>query len=137
MVNPSKCIISSSARAEEQKIKHIVKEIIMNRLKIAQYIALGATAFSVIGGILGGMSGSDFGAILMVIGFVAGLVSYIFGGLGTAIRMAGGIAKWGWIIVPFPYDILTFILSFIFAIFAFVFLPIIPVRKAYKESMRF
>lgn len=109
----------------------------MNRLKIAQYIALGATAFSVIGGILGGMSGSDFGAILMVIGFVAGLVSYIFGGLGTAIRMAGGIAKWGWIIVPFPYDILTFILSFIFAIFAFVFLPIIPVRKAYKESMRF
>lgn len=37
----------------------------MNRLKIAQYIALGATALSVIGG------------------------------LGTAIKMAGGIAKWG------------------------------------------
>lgn len=107
----------------------------MNRLKIAQYIALGATAFSGIGGILGGLSGSDFGAILMCVGFIAGLVSYIFGGLGTAIKMAGGIAKWGWIVVPFPYDIMTFILSFIFAIFAFVFFPIIPVRKAYKESM--
>ncbi len=99
----------------------------MNRLKIAQYIALGATALSVIGGLLGGLSGSEFGATLMSIGFVAGLVSYIFGGLGTAIKMAGGIAKWGWIIVPFPYDIMTFIFSFIFAIFAFVFLPIIPV----------
>ena len=107
----------------------------MNRLKIAQYIALGATALSVIGGLLGGLSGSEFGAVLMCIGFVAGLVSYIFGGLGTAIKMAGGIAKWGWIIVPFPYDILTFIFSFIFAILTFVFLPIIPVRKAYKESM--
>lgn len=107
----------------------------MNRLKIAQYIALGATAFSVIGGILGGLSESEFGTILMGIGFIAGLVSYVFGGLGTAIKMAGGIAKWGWIVVPFPYDIMTFILSFIFAILAFVFLPILPVRKAYKESM--
>lgn len=107
----------------------------MNRLKIAQYIALGATALSVIGGLLGGMSGSEIGTVLMGLGFVTGLVSYIFGGLGTAIRMAGGIAKWGWIIVPFPYDIMTFVCSFIFAIFAFVFLPIIPVRKAYKESM--
>jgi len=107
----------------------------MNRLQIAQHIALGATALSVIGGLVGGMSGSDFGMILMCIGFVAGLVSYIFGGLGTAIKMAGGIAKWGWIVVPFPYDIMTFIMSFVSAIFAFIFLPIIPVRKAYKESM--
>ncbi len=107
----------------------------MNRLQIAQYIALGATAFSVIGGLLGGLSGSNVGAALMVIGFIGGLLSYILGGLGSAMRMAGGIAKWGWIIAPFPVDIFTFILSFIFALFAFAFLPIIPVRKAYKESM--
>lgn len=105
----------------------------MNRLKIAQYIALGATALSVIGGILSA-NNAEFGGTLLGIGFLAGLVSYIFGGLGTAIRMAGGIAKWGWLIVPFPYDIMTFFMSFFFAIFAFVFLPIIPVRKAYKES---
>lgn len=109
----------------------------MNRLKIAQYIALGATAFSVIGGLVGGLSGSLFGETLMIIGLVAGLTSYIFGGLLTAIRMAGRIAKWGWIVVPFPFDILTFIIAFIYAIIAFVFLPIIPVRKAYKESMGF
>ena len=107
----------------------------MNRLQTAQYIALGATTLSVIGLLLGGTSGSVIGTALMCVGFMAGLVSYIFGGLGTAIKMAGGIAKWGWIVVPFPYDLITFGLSFIFAIIAFVFLPIIPVRKAYKESM--
>lgn len=106
----------------------------MDRLKIAQYIALGATALSVIGIILGVTTNSSSVASLMALGFIAGLVSYIFGGLGTAIKMAGGIAKWGWIVVPFPYDIMTFFLSFIFAIFTFIFLPIIPVRKAYKES---
>ena len=105
----------------------------MNRLKIAQYIALGATVVSIIGGILTA-NNIGFGGILLGIGFLTGIASYIFGGLLTAIKMAVGIAKWGWIIVPFPYDIMTFFMSFIFAIFAFVFLPIIPVRKAYKES---
>ncbi len=107
----------------------------MNRLQIAQYIALGATALSVIGGIAGGLSGSQVGEVIMGIGFILGLVSYIFGGLLTAIKMAGGIAKIGWVILPFPVDIFTFIVTLIFALFAFIFLPIIPVRKAYKESM--
>ena len=104
----------------------------MNRLKVAQYIALGATALSVIGLMLGS---TQFGGVLMSIGFMAGLVSYFFGGLGTAFKMAGKIAKWGWIIAPFPYDIVTFVFSFVIAIFVFLFIPIIPVRKAYKESM--
>ena len=104
----------------------------MNRLKIAQYIALGATVLSVVRGILSA-NNVGFGGALLGIGFLAGLVSYIFGGFGTAIRMACGIAKWGWIAVPFPFDIATFGISFIFAIYAFMFLPIIPVRKAYKK----
>ena len=104
----------------------------MNRLKIAQYIALGASVISVIGGILLAKS-VGFGGTLLAIGFFGGLVSYIFGGFGTAIRMACGIAKWGWIAAPFPFDIATFGISFIFAIYAFMFLPIIPVRKAYKK----
>lgn len=106
----------------------------MDRLKIAQYIALLATALSVVGGLIGGLSGSDFGAVMMCIGFVLGLASYFFGGFGTAIRMSAGIAKLGWVIVPFPFDIITFFFTFAFAIIAFVCLPIIPVRKAYKNS---
>ena len=109
----------------------------MNRLKIAQYIATGATVFSVIGALLGGISGNEFGEGLMMIGFMVGLVSYLFGGLGTAIKMAGGIAKWGWFVVPFPYDLVTVLCAFIFAIFVLLFLPIIPVRKAYKQSMHY
>lgn len=110
----------------------------MNRLKIAQYIALGATACTVIGFFLVRMAGAaaNIGLTMMVLGMMVGLVSYIFGGLLTAIKMAGGIATWGWIIVPFPYDIATFLISFTFALLAFLFLPIIPVRKAYKESMK-
>lgn len=107
----------------------------MNRLQIAQYIALGATAFSVVGFMLSSMAGLDFGMVLMMIGFIGGLASYIFGGLLTAIRMAGGIAKWGWFVVPFPYDLMTFFIALILALIAFIFLPIIPVRKAYKECM--
>lgn len=107
----------------------------MERLKIAQYIALGATACSVIGFFAGGMEGTTLGTILMTVGFIAGMVSYIFGGFGNAIKMAVKISKWGWFVVPFPYDILTFIISFIFAIVAFLYVPIIPVRKAYLDSM--
>ena len=105
----------------------------MNRLKIAQYIAFGATVLSVGGALIKGFSGSEMGIFLMCIGFFVSLVSYIFGGLGTAIKMAGGIAKWGLIAVPFPHNILLTIFSFMFALFSFVFLPIIPVRKAYKK----
>ena len=106
----------------------------MNRLQIAQYIALGATAFSLIGLCCGGLEGKTLGVALMGIGFFAGLVSYIFGGLGTALRMAWSIASWGWVLVPFPYRLMAVVFTMIFAVFAFIFVPIIPVRKAYKQS---
>ncbi|MDE7416189.1 MAG: hypothetical protein K2N44_07795 [Lachnospiraceae bacterium] len=108
----------------------------MNRWKIAQYIALGATVLSVLGFCLQNMAGLELGTILMGAGFVAGFISYIFGGLWTAVRMAGGIAKWGWVILPFPFDLVTFAAAFAFALMVFIYLPIIPVRKAYKESVR-
>lgn len=105
----------------------------MSRFRIAQYIALGATSLSIIGGILIA-NNVNLGGTLMILGLFFGLVSYLFGGLGTAIKMALKIAKWGWIVIPFPYDVTTGIISFVFAIVAFTFLPIIPVRKAYKEK---
>lgn len=107
----------------------------MNRLQIAQYIALAGTALTVIGIILYALIPSDFTGIIICLGMLIGMVSYLFGGLLTAIKMAGGIAKWGWIVVPFPYDLVTFVLAFMFAVIAFLFLPIIPVHKAYKEYM--
>lgn len=107
----------------------------MDRLKIAQYIALVGTAFTVIG-FIANTKGSQWAAILMGIGMVIGLVSYVFGGFLTALKMAGKIATIGWFIVPFPIDILTFIITLFMSFIIFMYLPIIPIRKAYKESLK-
>ena len=107
----------------------------MKRIQIAQYLALGATCLTVIGFILTGTVGGRFSMTMMGYGTLLGIISYFFGGFGTAVRMAGKIAKWGWLILPFPYDIVTGMVSFFISILVFVGLPIIPIRKAYKEMM--
>lgn len=107
----------------------------MNRFKIAQYIALVATALSVIGWLLWGVLGSQVGLTMIGIGALIGIVSYVFGGILTAFKMACGIAKWGWFVLPFPYGIVTFIGAFAIAIYVFICFPIIPVRKAYTENV--
>ena len=108
----------------------------MNRYVIAQIIALVATALSVIGFILVYKGINDsLGGTLVLVGFAVGIVSYLFGGLLTAIKMSAGIAKWGWFLVPFPLDILTFFVCLIVAFIVFIFIPIIPVRIAYKNNM--
>ena len=86
----------------------------MKRLEIAQYIALGATCMT-------------------VLGFVINLATQSRWSI-MAVKMAGKIAKWGWIILPFPYDIVTGLVAFFISIFVFMALPIIPIRKAYKEQ---
>lgn len=65
----------------------------VDRLKIAQYIALAATLLSIIGSILGAWSGSTVGSCFLSAGFITALVSYIFGGFGTAVSAALNIAK--------------------------------------------
>ena len=68
----------------------------MKRIEIAQYIALGATCLTVLGFVLSGIFGGRIPMSMMGYGVMAGIVSYFFGGFGTAVRMAGKIAKWGW-----------------------------------------
>jgi hypothetical protein len=111
-----------------------MRTLLDNRLKIAQIIAAVGTVFSLVGIFLNYQMGVEAGLSLMGLGILAAAAAYLFGGLFTAIRMAGGIAKWGWIVVPFPYDIVTFIVAFILALFAFLFVPIIPVRRAIREQ---
>lgn len=120
---------SSDKEKENKKMKK------MKRIEIAQYIALGATCLTVLGFVLSGIFGGRIPMSMMGYGVMAGIVSYFFGGFGTAVKMAGKIAKWGWLIVPFPYDIVTGMVSFFISIMVFIGLPIIPIRKAYKEQM--
>ena len=106
----------------------------MKRLEIAQYIALGATCMTVLGFVINLATQSRWSMTMCGYGVMIGLISYFFGGIKTAVKMAGKIAKWGWIILPFPYDIVTGLVAFFISIFLFMALPIIPIRKAYKEQ---
>jgi hypothetical protein len=108
----------------------------MDKFKTAQLIAVVASVLSVIGWGFGDQLGSAQDYILML-AIILSVVSYFFAGFVQAIKMSGKIAKWGWFVVPFPIDLVTGLLAFVFAILAFLFVPIIPVRKAYKESISF
>lgn len=106
----------------------------MKKMVIAQYIAIVATCMMVIGFLLNLATHTSFSASMFATGMMIGMISYFFGGFGTAVKMAGKIAKWGWMILPFPYDIMTGLIAFIISIFVFFALPIIPIRIAYKDK---
>lgn len=89
----------------------------MKRLEIAQYIALGATCMTVLGFVINLATQSRWSMTMCGYGVMIGLISYFFGGIKTAVKMAGKIAKWGWIILPFPYDIVTGLVAFFISIF--------------------
>ena len=105
----------------------------LKRLKVAQWIAGVGTICAVVGfGLM--FSGSEIGAILVPIALLLGVISYLFGGLLNAIKMAGKIMKWGLLVAPFPACIMTLMISFVIGIMSLFFLPIIPIRKAYNEQ---
>ena len=111
-----------------------IKNIWENRYTIARYIALASTGLSVFGVIMMLLT-DDPGIWIATMGFsvILSCCAYVFGGLWTAIKAALKIAGWGWLVVPFPYDIATGIAAFGFALIAFFLLPIIPVSRALRE----
>ena len=117
-------------------MKNFMKKLLENRLMIAQVIALAATVCSVVGLVLQiKFDNIDSGMTWTGLGVLISLISYIFGGLLTAIKMAWEIAKWGWVAAPFPLSIASGILTFGIGLIVFVAFPIIPIRKAYKKKM--
>ena len=110
-----------------------------NRYTYAQYVAIVASLLNIFGLLLAYKWGenseflSNVGLLMWGLGMLLSLVSYCLGGLWTAIKAALGIAKWGWLVVPFPYDIATGVAAFAAALIVLFFVPIIPVRKAMKE----
>ena len=59
----------------------------MDRLKIAQYIAIAATVISVIGILMGRIYGSELGDVFMMMSFFVRVVSFLFGGFRVVIKM--------------------------------------------------
>ena len=77
-------------------------------------------------------------ALTWVIAMIGG---YAMGGILYALVAAWKIAKFGWYIVPFPYDIIVFVMTFMFAAFIFICIPVgftllsyIQVRKDKKAA---
>ena len=112
----------------------IIKNIVDNRYTYAQYLALPATVLSCLGfyHVIG--QGPAIWALVALLGMALTFCAYCLGGLLTAVRSSLSIAKWGWLVVPFPYDLATFAAAFIFSLIVFFLVPIIPIRKAYKEN---
>ncbi len=82
---------------------------------------------------------------LIVFAFLASIAAYIIGGgIKIALKTAWKIAKFGWFIIPFPYDIATGICTLIFAVFGFLFIPVVfvfvnflQIKKDLKEAQEF
>ena len=76
-------------------------------------------------------------AIALVLALVGTIASYILaGGFKTAISVAFKIAKFGWIILPFPVDIVTGIICFFIAVIIFIAFPIIFVAYGYLQKKK-
>lgn len=104
----------------------------MNKYKMAQNIAVTGMIIAGIG-LLMSESNRD-GIDIMLIGVFIGWVSYFFAGFKTALKLAFSMVTKGWLYVPFPFDLMVFLFMIEIAILMVVLLPIIPIRKAYKES---
>ena len=81
---------------------------------------------SIIGGII---------SVFVVIGFIGTVVSYVTGGFIEAVKSAIGIGKWGWLLMPFPADIFTGLITTILAFYVLVAFPIVPVWKSCRKYL--
>lgn len=112
-------------QAQEQVRKTQAKR---NRVLIGLAISALATGLTLFG-LLGGHPDGQ-GMMYIVLAFFAAIPAYILGGgFGKALKAAGKLAKFGWLIIPFPYDLLTGFLTLIIAGFLFFCAPFFFVVK--------
>ena len=85
--------------------------------------------FSILGSTTPGWGWLVFGlAMVLTLGL------YILVGMRPALRWARNLAHWGWVVVPFPYDLITFPVVFFVSLFCLILLPFFPVWKACREA---
>lgn len=120
-----------------------IKKVWANRYIYAQRLALAATPVNLFNiwmfiGIMDKKVSSTFLLLLFVVTFVVGatltISAYCLCGFGTALKYSLNIAKWGWRIVPFPYDLATLVIAFVYSLLVLLVIPIIPIRNACKAN---
>lgn len=114
----------------------LIRNIWKDRYNFALYISLAASVLNGIGLLTFGTEGSArnmLGALALFFGIGLTLCAYLLGGFWTAVKSALGIAKWGWLVVPFPYDLATGVAAFGIAMIVLFLFPIVPICKARRE----
>ena len=107
-----------------------IKNVWKDRYTYAQYMAIVASVLNGMGLLLMDTDGTAWGmigALALLLGIGLTFCSYCLGGFWTAVKAALNIAKWGWLVVPFPYDLVTGLAAFVFAMIALFLFPEIPV----------
>ena len=116
---------SSYEQAQDQAQKALGKR---NRVLIGlalSVLATGLTLFGLFGGHPDGQ-----GMMYLALAFFTAIPAYILGGgFGKALKAAGKLAKFGWLIIPFPYDLITGFMTLIIAGFLFFCAPFFFVVK--------
>lgn len=98
------------------------------------YMVVG---FPIVASILMGILGSNAFGVAIVLGVGISIAAYIKGGgLGTAIGWAFKLGQFGWLILPFPFDLVTGFLFMGVSLVCFIYLPIIFVYMNYRQAKK-
>lgn len=96
----------------------------LERIKIGLIVAAVATACTALAFVLSNID--ILSTLLLVFAFFGSIAAYIIGGgVKIALKAAAKLAVIGWLIVPFPIDLITGIITLIFAPMAFLFVPLV------------
>lgn len=104
----------------------------LEKASIAKLVAIGGSVVSVIGLF---NANSTFGAIMLTVGLIAAIATYVMvGGIGVAMKSAFAFGKAAWFLIPiFPADLCVGLIGMIVAFYALFFLPIIIYGKIIKS----
>ena len=81
--------------------------------------ATGLTAYGLLS------NGGEMATVYMMLAFLLAIPAYIIGGgFGKVLKTAANLGKFGWLIIPFPFDIVTGLFTFIIAVFALFCVPL-------------
>ena len=125
-------LVNSQSKLERCKIALIVA-LVVQVLWVLAFFA--PNAFSKMPGFLGN--------IISMVMFGGTIAAYIIGGgikatVGFVWKMAKGISWIGWVLVPFPMDIVTGIASFLIVLLfipcVLLFVPLLGVAANYRQT---
>lgn len=105
----------------------------LKRVRIGMIISAISSAFSVCAVAFGNQNDELLG-LFASLAFVGSIASYILGGgFKRTLRAAKKLAFFGWLILPFPYDLATGLVTITIAPIVLFFFPVFFVFGNYRQ----